>query len=40
MYDYFLDGKDNFPADRKAAERVIAAYPKARTLALGEPAVP
>ena len=25
MYDYFLGGKDNFPADREAAERVIAA---------------
>jgi hypothetical protein len=34
MYDYYLGGKDHFPADRKAAERVIAAYPQARTLAL------
>jgi O-methyltransferase involved in polyketide biosynthesis len=34
MYDYYLGGKDNFPADRKAAEQVIAAYPQARTLAL------
>jgi SAM-dependent methyltransferase len=25
MYDYFLGGKDNFPADREAAEKVIAA---------------
>ena len=33
MYDYYLGGKDNFPADREAAERVIAAYPQARTLA-------
>lgn len=33
MYDYFLGGKDNFPADREAANRVIAAYPEARTLA-------
>jgi hypothetical protein len=24
MYDYFLDGKDNFPADRDAAEKLIA----------------
>jgi predicted O-methyltransferase YrrM len=31
MYDYYLGGKDNFPADRKAAERVIQAYPQART---------
>ncbi|MCA2225165.1 SAM-dependent methyltransferase [Nonomuraea aurantiaca] len=23
MYDYFLGGKDNFPADREAAERVL-----------------
>ena len=34
MYDYYLGGKDNFPADREAAERVIAAYPQARALAL------
>lgn len=33
MYDYFLGGKDNFPADREAAEKVIAAYPETRTLA-------
>ncbi|GAA3211088.1 SAM-dependent methyltransferase [Nonomuraea helvata] len=24
MYDYFLGGKDNFPADREAAERILA----------------
>jgi O-methyltransferase involved in polyketide biosynthesis len=34
MYDYFLGGKDNFPADREAAEKVIAAYPPTRALAL------
>jgi hypothetical protein len=34
MYDYYLGGKDHFPADREAAERVIAAYPQVRTLAL------
>jgi O-methyltransferase involved in polyketide biosynthesis len=34
MYDYYLGGKDNFPADREAAERVIAAYPQTRALAL------
>jgi hypothetical protein len=34
MYDYFLSGKDNFAADREAAERVIAAYPETRRLAL------
>lgn len=33
MYDYYLGGKDNFPADREAAEKVIAAYPRTRFLA-------
>ena len=33
MYDYFLGGKDHFEADRKAAERVIAAYPETRIVA-------
>jgi hypothetical protein len=27
MYDYFLGGKDNFPADREAAEQAIAVSP-------------
>ena len=27
VYDYWLGGKDNFAADREAAEKVIAAYP-------------
>jgi hypothetical protein len=27
VYDYWLGGKDNFAADRQAAEQVIAAYP-------------
>jgi hypothetical protein len=27
MYDYYLGGKDNFPADRAAAERIIALLP-------------
>lgn len=27
MYDYYLGGKDNFPADREAAEAVIARVP-------------
>ena len=27
MYDYYLGGKDNYPADREAAERVIALMP-------------
>jgi hypothetical protein len=27
MYDYWLGGKDNFAADRKAAQEAMAAYP-------------
>src|ERR1700744_2974977 len=27
MYDYYLGGKDNYPADRAAAERAIASLP-------------
>jgi S-adenosyl methyltransferase len=27
VYDYWLGGKDNFPADRAMGERTIAAYP-------------
>ncbi|MFJ6215478.1 SAM-dependent methyltransferase [Streptomyces sp. NPDC092296] len=34
MYDYYLGGKDNFPADREAAEAVIRAYPASRITAL------
>ncbi|ABW13033.1 protein of unknown function DUF574 [Parafrankia sp. EAN1pec] len=30
MYDYFLGGKDNFPADREAAEKTIAVFPNSR----------
>lgn len=30
MYDYFLGGKDNFPADREAAEQLLAAVPEVR----------
>ncbi|WP_055585841.1 SAM-dependent methyltransferase [Streptacidiphilus griseoplanus] len=33
MYDYYLGGKDNFPADRAAAEAVIRAYPPSRATA-------
>ncbi|MFD0330842.1 SAM-dependent methyltransferase [Streptacidiphilus monticola] len=33
MYDYYLGGKDHFPADRAAAEAAIAAYPPLRELA-------
>jgi S-adenosyl methyltransferase len=33
MYDYYLNGKDNFPADREAAERVLAAGPQTRVFA-------
>jgi hypothetical protein len=28
MYDYYLGGKDHYPADREAAEKVIAAMPQ------------
>lgn len=31
IYDYFLGGRDNFGADRKAAERILAIIPEART---------
>ncbi|MEV4224351.1 SAM-dependent methyltransferase [Nonomuraea sp. NPDC049725] len=27
MYDYYLDGKDNFAADREAAERIMKIFP-------------
>jgi SAM-dependent methyltransferase len=27
MYDYYLGGKDNYPADREAAEKVITTFP-------------
>ena len=30
MYDYYLRGKDNFPADRELADRVLAAVPDLR----------
>lgn len=33
MYDYYLGGVHNFPADREAAERVIAQFPLARAAA-------
>ncbi len=29
MYDYYLEGKDNFAADREAAERIMAIMPHA-----------
>ena len=31
IYDYWLGGKDNYAADRKAAEAAIAAYPGVAT---------
>jgi hypothetical protein len=31
VYDYWLGGKDNFAADREAAERVLAVAPTLRT---------
>ncbi len=33
MYDYYLDGKNNFPADREAAERALAIAPSTRDMA-------
>ncbi|MEO3891295.1 SAM-dependent methyltransferase [Nonomuraea sp. B5E05] len=33
VYDYFLDGKDNFAADRELAEQVLKVAPNARTTA-------
>ncbi|MEV8631101.1 SAM-dependent methyltransferase [Streptosporangium sp. NPDC051023] len=30
IYDYMLGGKDNFAADREAAERVLQAFPESR----------
>ncbi|MER7787075.1 SAM-dependent methyltransferase [Streptomyces sp. NPDC097640] len=33
MYDYFLGGKDNYPPDQKAAEKVLLVLPNARTIA-------
>jgi hypothetical protein len=33
MYDYYLGGKDNFAADREAAEKLLAGMPTARTFA-------
>ncbi len=33
MYDYYLGGKDNFPADREAAAKVIAAAPSVPQMA-------
>jgi hypothetical protein len=31
MYDYLLGGKDNFAADREVADKVLEAWPAART---------
>jgi trans-aconitate methyltransferase len=33
IYDYLLGGKDNYPADRQAAQELIAAIPDLRTFA-------
>ncbi|OHV19730.1 methyltransferase [Parafrankia soli] len=33
MYDYYLGGKDNFPADREGAEQAIAVFPTLRDAA-------
>ncbi|NUP49139.1 MAG: SAM-dependent methyltransferase [Catenulispora sp.] len=34
MYDYYLGGKDNYAADREAAEKVLAILPEGRAMAL------
>ena len=34
MYDYYLGGKDNFEADREAAEKVLATAPEIRQVAI------
>ncbi|AYF77364.1 SAM-dependent methyltransferase [Nocardia yunnanensis] len=33
VYDYFLDGKDNYEVDRKAAEEILKVWPNIRTAA-------
>ncbi len=33
MYDYYLGGKDNYPVDREAAEKVLAAAPNVPVMA-------
>ncbi|GII91177.1 SAM-dependent methyltransferase [Sinosporangium siamense] len=33
LYDYYLGGKDNFPADREAAEKILAVAPELRMAA-------
>ena len=35
VYNYWLDGKDNFPANREAEERVLAVSPGLRLQADG-----
>ena len=40
VYDYWLGGKDNFAADREAAEQVLAATPGVRQRVRGEPRLP
>jgi S-adenosyl methyltransferase len=33
IYDYYLGGKDNYPADRKAAEKALSVVPHGRRVA-------
>ncbi|WP_232383276.1 SAM-dependent methyltransferase [Actinomadura violacea] len=33
MYDFYLGGKDNYPADREAAEKVLAVAPRTPAIA-------
>lgn len=40
MYDYFLNGKDNFGADRETANKALKAWPAIRTASREKPGVP
>ena len=33
MYDYYLGGKDNYAADREAAEKALSVVPSGRRIA-------
>ena len=40
VYNYWLGGKDNFAADRAAAEQAMAAFPDIVLLRTGQPGLP